>query len=447
GLCVALHRRLHTAFEISFALAVLVTLCMPNVFVWSPAGLLSPWPLIVQSADLIGERGVSAVLAFHMALASAINRNVLRDLRAKRGARRLVLCVLLLPLPFVLYGFSTMSRYANDDGPQARIGLVQAAIHPQYRWKAKNWPRILDTLRQQTRIAEAAGVDLTVWPEAAYPYPLRHDATRAPRDERRRLLDDQLRGPLLFGLISMAPPTREPDGRYRRDRYNSATILSSDGTLQPSYDKMELLWFGETVPGGRYLPWLRRMFQRSGGLIPGAELRALRTATAGGVELRIGVLNCYEDTLPDLGRRIAQDLDPNLLVNVTNDAWFIGTAEPELHLRLSVMRAIELRRDLVRSVNLGVSAWVDAGGRIRAQQATSEPSALIVTPRLRNTPATLYARFGDLPLLLLLAAAACTPWLRRMFGANDNADGPASAGEQDGSMGRHSAALRDSDRC
>jgi apolipoprotein N-acyltransferase len=172
------------------------------------------------------------------------------------------------------------------------------------------------------------------------------------------------------------------------------------------------------------------MFQRSGGLIPGAELRALTTKLASGVELRIGVLNCYEDTLPDLGRRIARELNPNLLVNVTNDAWFIGTAEPELHLRLSVMRSIELRRDLVRSVNLGVTAWIDARGQIRAQQASSKPSALIVQPQWRSTPATVYARFGDLPLLLLLAAAACGPWLRRTFGGNENADGAESGSER-----------------
>jgi apolipoprotein N-acyltransferase len=73
-----------------------------------------------------------------------------------------------------------------------------------------------------------------------------------------------------------------------------------------------------------------------------------------------------------VGRRIALSLRPNLLVNVTNDAWFTGTAEPELHARLAVMRAIELRLDLVRAVNRGVASWVDATGRFgRAMSAPS----------------------------------------------------------------------------
>jgi apolipoprotein N-acyltransferase len=120
----------------------------------------------------------------------------------------------------------------------------------------------------------------------------------------------------------------------------------------------------------------------------------------------MGLFNCYEDTIPQLGRRIMRELEPNLLVNVTNDAWFVGTSEPEMHIRLSAMRAIELRRDLVRAVNLGVAGWIDAAGTVRASSAATEPGYLIVTPALRDDPPTLYARFGDAPLAIVLMLAA-----------------------------------------
>jgi len=94
---------------------------------------------------------------------------------------------------------------------------------------------------------------------------------------------------------------------------------------------------------------------------------------------------------------------PNLLVNVTNDAWFAGSAESELHLRLAVLRAIESRRDLVRAVNLGVTSWVDAAGVIRARTTGEAATVLSVTPVLLESAPTLFDRAGDVPLLLLLA--------------------------------------------
>ena len=179
----------------------------------------------------------------------------------------------------------------------------------------------------------------------------------------------------------------------------SAALVMPDGAMSPSYDKLQLLWFGEMVPGGAYLPWLRRIFQKSGGLIPGTEPRALNLERDAAPALRMGVLNCYEDTLAGVGRRITTSLRPNLLVNVTNDAWFTGTAEPELHARLGVMRAIELRRDLVRAVNRGVASWIDATGAVRARDDRSEPFVMMVDPLIREAPLTLYARAGDAPLL------------------------------------------------
>ena len=94
---------------------------------------------------------------------------------------------------------------------------------------------------------------------------------------------------------------------------------------------------------------------------------------------------------------------PNLLVNLTDDGWFEGTQESELHLLLSTLRAVELRRDLVRAVNAGPTTWVDAVGRIVARREGSSPGVLPTSPALLDGPPTPYARFGDLPLALLVA--------------------------------------------
>ena len=245
--------------------------------------------------------------------------------------------------------------------------------------------------------SERQGAKLTVWPEAAYPYVLSHQAGPTPRDERS-LLGPGVRGPLLVGLI-----TQPAD---RQGQYNAATLISPDGSMQRPQAKLELLWFGETVPLGQYLPFLRRIFSRTGGLLPGDEVALLRDGSA-----RIGVLNCYEDTLPGIGRRIARH-EPNLLVNITNDAWFGPTSEPELHLRLSTLRAIETRLDLVRAVNLGVPAWIDATGTVRARGFDDRQSVMVVAASLNDRPPTFYVRVGDFPLWITLSLVALVGFVR-----------------------------------
>ncbi|WP_438017580.1 apolipoprotein N-acyltransferase [Sorangium sp. So ce315] len=435
GVTSALVRRLRVPLELAFAIGVFAAVAIPTVFGWTPAGLVSPWPALLQLADLIGERGVSALFAVGAALLARAGLAAFgkapggRPLagvpaQAPRSARPRLTRAVAYPALASAALFGLLAAHgalrmaaverASAGLPTARVALVNQAVGPHERWQPKNHPRILRALHELTREAEAGGAELTLWPEAAYPYPLPHSARQAPHG-RRAILGPGVRGPVLAGLITQATPVKAADGVEERNSYNSATLVLPDGTMQPTQDKLQLLWFGETVPGGAYLPWLRRIFQKSGGLIPGAAPRALTLPREQGPALRIGVLNCYEDTLTGVGRRITATLTPNLLVNITNDAWFTGSAEPELHARLAVMRAIELRRDLVRAVNLGVASWVDARGVVRGRSESAAPEITFASPAIRDTPLTLYTRLGDVPLasLLVLAVVACAIRARR----------------------------------
>jgi apolipoprotein N-acyltransferase len=426
-----LHRRARLPFPLAFGAGVLAALCVPTIFAWSPAGLVSPWPSFVQLADVIGERGVSLLFAVGAALLARAVRQALRTNVRDRAALRPALIAFTLFLALHLYGRARIAsiQRASAGLPTVRVGLVDQAVKPLDRWNRENHPAILRTLRELTASLEAEGAELTIWPEAAYPYALPHDARVMPRGPRS-VFGRDVRGPIVVGLITEDPPTPGPTGELERNSYNSATLVAPDGSMQPTYDKLELLWFGETVPGGNLFPWLRRTFQRSGGLVPGDAPRALTMPARAGVPpMRMAVLNCYEDTLPALGRRLASALAPTLLVNVTNDAWFYATAEPELHARLGAMRAIELRRDLVRAVNLGTTSWIDAAGIVRAKYDEQRPGTLMTTPALRDDPPTIYARLGDAPLFAAIAAAALFAYVkakRRNARASEPAP-PASA--------------------
>jgi apolipoprotein N-acyltransferase len=381
---------------IAFAAGVYAGTFVPTMMPWTPAGGAAPWPAVIQFADVLGERGVTAVMALAAGLAASGLRAALQRPGRARGAIELgaSLLVVAAQCSFGVLRMAAVER-TRATAPQVRVGLVQPSIGASTRWQEERAPAILEELATLSREAEAQGADLVVWHEAAYPYRLQHGLRRAPGGPRA-IVREGLRGPVLTGLL-----LGEADGTA----YNSAVVATGDGSLTESYDKRHLLWFGETVPLADRVPWLRRIFARGVGLAAGTHGVLL---AAGSV--RASVLVCYEDMLGEAGREASQ-VEPNLLVNVTNDAWFAGTAESELHLRVATLRAVELRRDMVRAVNYGPTSWVDAAGQVRSRAREDVPNALVVAPALLEGPPTIYARMGDTPLsLLLLVFANVAVW-------------------------------------
>jgi apolipoprotein N-acyltransferase len=406
GVARALARRVHELPSfLSFALAVYVATFVPAIFPWTPAGGLATWPALLQLSDVVGERGTSFVVALAWGLvAEAATRFARRKgtdtsfgLAAKQAAAPLLLG-LAITGGLAAMGALRMAEIEalRTAAPKARVALVQPGFDASDRWEASRAAMMSDRLTALTKSAEKRGADLVVWPESAYPYSLPATTRRDPGGERA-VLREGVHGPVLTGAYMKG------DGAG----YNSAILVTPDGAIGKPYHKRHLLWFGETVPLADTFPWLARAFARGTGLSPGHEGVVFETN-----RIRGAVLNCYEDTLPIAGRE-AMEGRPNLLVNITNDAWFTGSAEGELHLHLSVLRAIEMRRDLVRAVNQGPTSFVDATGRIRARYADPMPATLPVEPALLETEPTLYARAGDAPLLLLVAAAIVVPHARR----------------------------------
>jgi apolipoprotein N-acyltransferase len=269
--------------------------------------------------------------------------------------------------------------------PRASVGLVVAGVEATERWDPLQALGIVLRLTELTKKVEAEGTDFVVWPEAAYPYTLQRTSRQLPRGGVA-IVQPGVRGPILTGVILTGS----------LGKYNSALVGGADGALSEPYDKMHLMWFGEAVPFEDEIPWLRKAFARGIGLRAGERQVALKAATA-----RVAVLNCLEDILPAAGRE-AMEIRPNLLVNLTNDAWFAGTAESSYHLLLSRLRAIETRRDLLRAVNYGPTAWIDANGRIVSQISGDAPGVLRAEPALLEAPITPYVRWGEWPTIVAL---------------------------------------------
>jgi apolipoprotein N-acyltransferase len=189
--------------------------------------------------------------------------------------------------------------------------------------------------------------------------------------------------------------------------YNSAILLDEAGRVQGMYDKTFLLAFGEYIPGASYAPWVYDMIPEASEFTPGHEVK---TFDFRGHSL--GVMICYEDIIPAFGRKLARE-NPDVIINITNDAWFGKTSEPYLHLALATFRAVETRKWLLRSTNTGVSVFVDATGEIVSQTSIYEAETLAhEVPMMKGGP-TLYVMIGDVVGYAGLAGILLLWWLSR----------------------------------
>ena len=395
---------------------VVIELCVPQIFPFYLA-ITQAWvPPVIQIADITGPLGVTFVLvacngALYDALVAWRSRGTVAgpaDGR-RRALRPLVALAGLLAL---VLGYGLLRIHQVDvrraAAPRARAGLVQANVGILEKWDPQEFARLIQVHQTLSAGLARAGADFIVWPESSYSYVLSRDLKEDfARDDPRRVQ----RGfdkPLLFGALTRAPGP--PHSFKDRFPYNTALMMDAAGRITGTYDKVFLMIFGEYIPFYESIPWFTDLFPEASNINRGEEPASFPLELPGGARYRLGPLICYEDILPGFARRVAA-LHPNLLVNMTNDAWFGRTAEPYQHLALAVFRSVEHRLEMVRAVNTGVSAHIDAAGRVRAATTSVDPSA-VPAPQPMTLLADvamlegggLYKSIGDLFGFLCLAA-------------------------------------------
>lgn len=354
---------------------------------------------LIQFVEYTGVYGLSALVIFgNIVLFVAFSRP---------GRGRLVLVLLLIIAG--LWGWGNWRRSQLAALPPVHtlhVGIAQGNIAQDQKWDPDYQEVTLARYEQLTRQITEQAVDLVIWPEAAVPFFFQSDVTY-----RGRLLDlaQDTNTPILFG----SPAFRVDDTELTL--FNRVYLLSPDTTILGHYDKMILTPFGEYIPfQDSVLFFLDKLVEGIGDFAPGTTPTVfslpLKSQPAlhpndktGGVEAfeTFGVLVCYEGVFPDLVRRFVHN-GAQLLINVTNDAWFGETSAPYQHLAMEAMRAVENRVPLVRSANTGISAIVHIDGRIQAQTALLETTFIadqITWPHV----ASFYAQYGDWFVTLCVA--------------------------------------------
>jgi apolipoprotein N-acyltransferase len=286
---------------------------------------------------------------------------------------------------------------AQRAAPTLSVGVVQANIGNIEKEIAArgDLDGIINTLKVYGELSDQlvsgpppsrAALDLLVWPETAYP--LAYGAHRSALDDD---VDHELetyvrerKVPLLFG------------GYQRRGdtEFNSALLLRPDGAIS-AYHKFHLIPFGE------YIPLLGRARFGVGG-----TPRVLSLATAARA-VSLAPVICYESLIPSHAAAAAR-AGAQVLMNLTNDSWFLSDAEKELHLAMAAVRSVETRRAQLRATNTGITALILPTGEVRGRGPVDAPAALRFDVPIVETPPTLAVRFGTWsgPAGLLLWALA-----------------------------------------
>lgn len=386
-------------------------LAYPLLFPWYYAATVHQIPILMQVADLGGPILVGLVLvAVNLAVAEPIRARLAgwRELAsmneaASRGSgseerapvvldRRVIGVGVLAAIATLLYGAVRISgtKAKMAGAPEAKVGFVQGNMGLMQ--KREDPGEGLRRHRKLTAELRQKGVDFVVWSESSVTFAVPEELGTKGHFFRDRFAAS-LGVPTIFGAVLFRV---DPD---RERWFNTAIATDSRGEVTGRYDKQFLLAFGEYLPLGETFPILYKWSPHSGRFSPGSSLDPV-TLDVKGDKHKVSVLICYEDILPGFTNRAVAHADPDLLVNITNDAWFGDTTEPWEHLALAKFRAIEHRRYLVRSTNSGVSAVVDPTGAVVTNTKTFVADAQNASIRwLRGW--TVYEVLGDSPWYLV----------------------------------------------
>lgn len=308
-----------------------------------------------------------------------------------------------------------------SDGPRARVALVQGDARATWDADPGRDSRIMDRLVALTREALAQSrrdgheLDVVVWPENMFRSPLVsfRDGAPRPADEDGilaervantaswfRLVADVSGGAALVVGIDRFELSAGEDGATAQRVFNSVALADGDGTVNAVYNKTHLVPFGEYIPLASGLPALYYLTPISGGLAAGKGPVALDAPLRSGGVLRLCPTICYETVVPHVVRRHVATLTdrgerPDALVNVTNDAWFWGSSELDMHLACGVYRAVETGLPLLVAANGGLSAVIGARGRVHHLSPRMAEHVVIAHVPRRTKEPTVYARTGD----------------------------------------------------
>ena len=376
----------------------------PLLFPWYIANSQVAFPWMIQTADLVGPYGTGFIV---MWFSAALYHALFTSAEPRKKILPLAYASLAIVVALV-YGFQRLQS-VGDEMAGARklsVGVVQGNVDIDMKWNPVLAQKNLDQHRQLTN--DLPAVPLVVWPESAIEAIILERVQALPLDVMPAFKSD--RAYFIFGAKSFRGNPGRTDGKA----FNTAFFTDSKGRILTRYHKQVLLAFGEYLPFAKLLSWIPAL-PMADGFTPGPGPVVFHLPRA----VRVAPLICYEDLLPDVVRKFVSETRANILINLTNDAWYGKSVGPWQHLRLAQSRAIETRRSLLRVTNTGVTSLVNAKGEL-VKTLPMFTAAVMQTEVDILDETTYYVRFGDwfawamtIATLVLILLQVKRSWLRK----------------------------------
>lgn len=381
-------------------------------FTWGWLGYSqSPALELLPVARLAGTLGLSFLIVLVNAALAELVVSFAHEGRPFRPALRTAAILALAALAF-LGARKWMARQGDLQGPGLRVAIVQGSAHGPLRAENVNVPLTREEMQRardayQTLTAKATGArpSLVVWPESVL--------TGAPERDPP-VAEWVARVTRASGAWLLAGgPYYDEAGR----QFNSAYLYAPSGNLVARYDKVQLVPFGEYVPGRERLPFLDHYNVRDTDFSPGAVHRLLQAGT-----VSLGPMICFESIFPQISWDLVRK-DAQVLVIITNDAWFGHTAAAAQHRQIAALRAVETNRWIIRAASTGSSCFIAPDGRIVSQTGLFEKAVLSQEIRLAaeksgaESPGLLFAWVMLFLSTAYLIAPTALPRRRRKAGA------------------------------
>jgi apolipoprotein N-acyltransferase len=359
--------------------------------------LAFPWELmgysqykcttLIQFSDIAGVYGVSGFIVLMNSCIFMIilffsqitwnNQKITKPLMTISAV--LILCIPLFIFMYGLKQIHTMDKKISK-ALHKTVMIVQPSIPQNEKWDGDNRIPITKKMISQTYEAKQDTVDLVVWPETSLPY-----AIHSKHQLRQFVLQSikQMNIALVAGS-----PTFIKD-KQKTIHYNSAYVINKQGQIKSRYDKVRLVPFSEHLP----FSCLRDFWIHFG-----APDDKFSSGIAGQVhsleDLTLGIQICFEIIFPEYTRMSCAN-GANLIINISNDAWFGHTASPYQHFSMAVFRAVENKRALVRCANSGISGIIDPCGRILSQSQLFDTTTIIDNIPIIQDFKSIYSKWGD----------------------------------------------------
>jgi apolipoprotein N-acyltransferase len=383
---------------------------------WNGLGvaLHGNWP-VIQIAELTGVAGLSFMVAFANVILVTTARRLIFEARTQTTRPHFDLTLTLAAIVGVLT-FGLRANQMSLPTKSLRVAAVQSNVPQHQKFDPQFMGKIFDEFRRLSEIALKSNPppDLLIWPESSMPGPVltEQQSYKFVMDLAASADTD-----LLLGTID----------EDNRNVYNAALLISDGGERVQVYRKLHLVPFGEYVPGRHTVPLLARIVgdQVPGDFSSGTEYTVFSLTNG---DVQVAPLICFEDTIGELVRTfvLPTETNPgaNLLVDITNDGWFLHSAGSHQHLANAIFRCVETRRPLVRAANTGVTCFVNQFGRVTQELRDETGNTFtegVLTGEVKvpiEHELTFYTRHGELfaksCAVITLLAIIMTIALRRI---------------------------------